>query len=64
MSCFEVANIIGVVPACMWVFRLCLRSLLTCLVLLVILSHCGCLTVILFLVYSHRGGCGRKVAVP
>jgi len=33
---FEVANslIIGVVPACMWVFRLCLRSLLTCLVLL------------------------------
>ena len=34
VPCFEVANslIIGVVPACTWVFRLCLRSLLTCLV--------------------------------
>ena len=29
---FEVANLIGVMPACIWVFRLCLRLLLTCLV--------------------------------
>ena len=29
---FEVANIIGVVPACIWLFRLCLCFLLTCLV--------------------------------
>jgi len=38
---FEVANslIIGVVPACTWVFRLFLRSLLTCLVPLVIVSY-------------------------
>ena len=47
-----------------WVFRLCLLSLLECLVPLVMVSYCGCLTVILLLVYSHRGGCGRKVAVP
>jgi len=45
VSCFEVANIIGVVPACMWVFRLCLRSLLTCVVPPVIVSYCGSLTV-------------------
>jgi len=48
---FEVANslIIGVVPACMWMFRLSLHSLLTCLVPLVIVSYC-CIVVPLVIV--------------